>query len=146
MAATPIVPNPALKPLEFLVGEWEMALSHAAFLPNPSDTVTSTVTFEWLENGAVLCMRMGDNATWLISRDESLPDYTVFYYDTRRVSRIYEMSLEENTWRIWRDSPTFSQRFTGKISGDSRTVVAQWEKSEDGIKWEHDFDVTYTKR
>lgn len=42
--------NPQLKDLEFLVGEWEMELSNAAFLPHPSDTVRRQVSFEWIEN------------------------------------------------------------------------------------------------
>src|SRR6266568_8416397 len=38
--------NPALKPLEGLVGEWEMELSNASFLPRPSDTAKGPVSFE----------------------------------------------------------------------------------------------------
>jgi hypothetical protein len=81
--------NFALKHLEVLVGEWEMELSHASFLPRPSDTAKGLVSFEWVQGGAFLLMRMGDKAPgppealWLISRDESTPDYTVLYYDAR---------------------------------------------------------------
>ncbi|HWE64215.1 MAG TPA: hypothetical protein VHB98_21090, partial [Chloroflexota bacterium] len=64
-----------------------MELSNAAFLPQPSDTARGQVSFEWLENGAFLLMRMGD-ALWLISRDDAQPRYTVFYYDARTVSRV----------------------------------------------------------
>src|ERR1700730_9691905 len=35
----PSQPNPALKPLEGLVGEWEMELSNASFLPRSSEPV-----------------------------------------------------------------------------------------------------------
>src|SRR5690348_9488947 len=136
-----IEPNPALKHLEFLVGNWEMELSNAAFLPNPSDTVKGQVSFEWLENGAFFVMRMGDNAIWLISRDDSNPDYKVFYYDARKVSRIYEMSFNTGVWKLWRNAPGFSQRFEGKVSDDGKIITAYWEKSFDGKKWEHDFDV-----
>jgi hypothetical protein len=138
-------PNPMLKDLEGLVGEWEMELSHAAFLPHPTDTVKGQVLFEWIEHGAFLAMRMGDDALWLISRDDSQPDYEVFYYDTRSVSRLYQMSFSEQTWKIWRTSPNFSQRFEGSISKDGHTITGRWEKSSDGVKWEHDFDVTYTQ-
>src|SRR5690349_20249330 len=89
-------PNPALKPLEVLVGEWEMELSNTSFLPRPTDTIKGSVSFEWTQDGAFLLMRMGDKAPrppaalWLVSRDESTPDYTVLYYDSRSVSRVYE--------------------------------------------------------
>lgn len=137
--------NPALKALEILVGEWEMVLSNAAFLPNPSDTVKGHISIEKIENGAFLRMRMGDDAIWLISRDASRPDYKVLYFDSRKVSRIYEMSFSENMWKMWRESPDFSQRYSGQISNDGNTITARWEKSSDGVRWEHDFNVTYTR-
>jgi uncharacterized protein YndB with AHSA1/START domain len=144
-------PNPALDPLKELVGEWNMELSNAAFLPSPSDTVNGNVSFEWVEEGAFLVMRMGDKppsppqAVWLIGRDESMPDYQVLYFDSRKVSRIYEMSFADGVWKMWRDAPGFSQRFQGTFSDDGNTITACWEKSFDGSKWEHDFDLTYTK-
>jgi hypothetical protein len=141
-------PNPALKDLEILVGNWKMELSNASFLPRSSDTVTGYVSFEWLEDGAFLVMYMGNrppDAIWLISRDESISNYLVLYYDSRKVSRVYEMSFSDDTWKMWRNSPDFSQRFEGKVSQDRNTITAHWEKSSDGSTWEHDFDVTYTK-
>jgi len=55
--------NPALARLQFLVGAWDMKLSEASFLPDPDATVHGSVTFEWIEQGAALVMRMGDAAT-----------------------------------------------------------------------------------
>ena len=49
-------PNPSLKQLEILVGDWNMELSNASFLPNPSDIVKGHASFEWLEDGAFLMM------------------------------------------------------------------------------------------
>jgi len=144
-------PNPALRDLEILIGKWEMELSNASFLPNPSATVRSKVVFEWLEDAAFLIMRMGEDpsksqgAIWLIHRDESRSDYKVFYYDDRNVSRIYEMSFADQGWKVWRKSPGFSQRFEGKISAGGNKILAKWEKSSDGQTWEHDFDVLYTR-
>jgi hypothetical protein len=130
--------NPALVQLEVLIGEWEMELSLAP-------AARGRVTFEWLEGGAFLVERMGDSATWLIGRDESVETYCVLYFDSRGVSRLYEMSLEGNVWKIWRNAPGFSQRFAATFGGDGHTITGYWEKSSDGSTWEHDFDVTYTK-
>ena len=144
-------PNPALKALEVLAGDWETKLSNASFLPTPSDTVQGRVSFEWWGDGAYLVLRMGDTppspptALWLMSRDESRPQYTVLYYDARSVSRIYEMTFSDGVWRMWRDAPGFCQRFEGTLSTGGITITAQWEKSVDGTLWEHDFDITYTK-
>jgi hypothetical protein len=144
-------PNPALKALEVLAGDWEMELSNAAFLPSRSATVKGRVSFEWLQDGAYLLLRMGDKppsppqALWLIGRDEATPDYTVLYYDARRVSRRYAMSFADGVWKMWRQAPGFSQRYEGTLSRDRQTISARWEKSFDGNHWEHDFDVTYTR-
>ena len=143
--------NPALKALEVLVGEWQMEISNASFLPHPSDTVKGSISFEWAQDGAFLVMRMGDKpadapaALWLISRDESISNYIVLYYDSRSVSRVYEMSFSEGVWKMWRNAPGFCQRYEGTVSEDSKTIAARWEKSSDGPTWEHDFDVTYAK-
>jgi hypothetical protein len=67
------------------------------------------------------------------------------YFDPRGVARIFEMSLSDGVWKIWRTSPDFSQRFTGTFSDNSKTITGFWEKSSDGTNWEHDFDMTYTK-
>jgi hypothetical protein len=143
--------NPSLRDVGFLAGEWTMELSNAAFLPNPSETVKGPVAFEWLLNGAFLVMRMGDKppsppaGIWLIGRDERGTDYTVFYYDARQVSRVYQMSFSDGIWKMWREAPGFSQRYAGKVSADGQTIAGYWEKSPDGAEWEHDFDVTYRR-
>lgn len=143
--------NPALEPLDVLVGDWDMEVSHASFLPNASETLTGHITVELREGGAFLAISMGSKppstpeAIWLISRDTSTPHYTVLYYDARKVSRVYGMSFAEGVWKMWRSSPDFSQRFEGKVSGAGNTITAYWEKSNDGLTWEHDFDVTYAK-
>ena len=144
-------PNPALQDLEILVGDWKMELSNASFLPHSSDTVTGHVSIKWLEESAFLVMYMGSqplgtpDAIWLIGRDESTPNYVVLYHDNRKVSRVYEMSFSDGTWKMWRNSPDFSQRFEGKLSEDGNTITAHWQNSSDGSTWEHDFDVTYAK-
>jgi hypothetical protein len=143
--------NPALTSLEGLVGEWEMELSQTSFLPDASDTVKGPVLIEWVQDGAFLAMRMGDQppsppqALWLISRDDSTPNYTVLYYDARSVSRVYQMSFSDGVWKMRREAPGFWQRYEGTVSDDGKTITGHWEKSSDGTTWEHDFDVTYTK-
>lgn len=135
-----------------LVGKWDTELSNAAFLPKPTSTVHGEVSFEWLEGREFLLMRQGSRAagppyaSWIIGRDESALDFTVLYSDDRGVSRVYSMSFRANLWKLWRQSPGFSQRFEGRVIDGGQSIIAQWEKSADGRKWEHDFDMTYRKR
>lgn len=143
--------NPSLKQLAMLEGEWVIELSNAAFLPDPKTTMTGSASFDWIEDGAYLVMRQGERAQdmwaiWTINRDEAASDYKVFYFDNRNVSRIYEMSFENNVWKMWRHTPEFSQRFEAKVSKDKKVLTGAWEKSYDGKKWEHDFDLVYKKK
>lgn len=134
-----------------LIGSWTMELSNALFLPDPKATIQGSVTFEWIEDGGFLIIRQGIKGSgmpwseWLVGRDENVQDYIVLYFDDRGVSRVYQMSFAKGVWKIWRNSPKFSQRFIGKVSKDEKTIKASWEKSTDGKKWEHDFDIIYRR-
>ena len=55
------------------------------------------------------------------------------------------MSLKNGVWKMWRNAPGFSQRFKAVISNDHYTMTGEWEESNDGKKWEHDFDVRYSR-
>ena len=147
----PATQNPTLQSLEILVGEWSVEISNMSFLPDPTALGQGRCRFEWLERGAYLLMHSGadnpdvPNAVGVIGRDDSLPTYSMLYFDSRGVSRIYEMSLEGRAWKQWRNAPGFLQRFSGTISDDGTTITASWEKLTDGSNWEHDFDMTYRR-
>ncbi|HEV7527389.1 MAG TPA: hypothetical protein VGO29_00665 [Solirubrobacteraceae bacterium] len=141
--------NSALSELAFLVGKWDMKISNATFLPSLSEVIKASASFEWYEDGEFLVLRQGTketaHATWIIGHDQDTPNYTVLYFDDRHFSRVYEMSFENDTWKIWRSAPGFVQSFEGKVSKDRNSITGVWDKSTDGKKWEHDFDLEYSR-
>jgi hypothetical protein len=143
--------NRALGGVDFLIGEWDMALSCTSFLPAPGDVVHGRIECQPVESGALLVIRQFVEASgtpaavWLVGRDEARPDYTVLYADARGVSRVYQMSLSNDRWRMWRDDPVFSQRFEATVRVDEREIVGHWERCGAGGTWEHDFNVTYSR-
>lgn len=143
--------NPTLKDLAVFVGDWDMELSNASFLPDPSTTLSGHASFEWLEQGAFIILRQGSeqegapSSKWIIGRDDSTGTYKTLYLDSRGVSRIYSMSFDGRVWKKWREAPGFHQRFTGIFSDDGNRIAGSWEMSKDGTNWEHDFDLTYTR-
>jgi len=143
--------NPALQRLSLLIGEWDVWFSAMSFQSDPSAVAHGHSSFQWLEGGAFLVEHSeADSAEaprgiLIIGPDDAAGTYCALHYDSRGVSRIYQMSLSSNTWKIWRDFPGFSQRFIGTISDDGMSIRASWEKSSDGSQWEYDFDLTYTK-
>jgi hypothetical protein len=144
--------NPALGDVSFLVGEWEMTISNASFLPDRAQVVSGHMEVTPIEAGMLLALRQASDsagppmASWVIGRDGSRPGYTVLYTDGRGVSRIYEMRLSEERWTIWRDDPEFSQRFEALISADHHFVDGRWEKRPAAGEWEHDFNVMYSRQ
>ncbi len=141
-------PNSALKDLALLVGEWTTIGVHPAY----QSVVKGHSSFHWLEDEALLVWHSHweqpgpPSAISVIGHDDSSEaQYTLIYSDERGVSRIYEMSLEGRVWKMHRESSGFSQRTTGAISDDGRTITVRGELSRDGSNWERDLDVTYSK-
>lgn len=134
--------------LDALVGEWSMGVPVA---PDQPVVEGGRVTFEWLSEGSFLIQRWeveyehAPDGIAIIGPDDSGGAYRQHYFDSRGVSRVYEMSLSGSVWKLWRESPGFSQRFTGTFSDDGGTITGSWETSGDGSTWEYDFDIVYTK-
>ena len=146
--------NEALAALEVLVGEWSMEARFDEMSPAGAD---ARVVFEWLTGGQFLVQRWSvpvpeaPDGIALIGQDTAITGrYLQHYFDSRGVARVYQMTLDDGVWKLWRDAPDFSpldfgQRFTGTISRDGQVIEGAWEVSDDGKSWRHDFDLTYRK-
>jgi hypothetical protein len=136
------------------VGEWTIL---AALGDGPPADVGARTSFEWLPGERFLVERWqvpvpeAPDGIAIIGADpEREGNYLQHYFDSRGVARVYKMSVEDGTWKLWRDEPDFSaldfaQRFTGTFSADGTTITGRWEICHDGETWEHDFDLTYTR-
>jgi hypothetical protein len=145
----PPQPTRSLKQFEVLVGSWTMVGTHP-YLPS---AVHGHSSFEWLREGALLAWHFNwepgqgiPNAFSVIGHDDAAEPCSMLYTDERGVARIYQMSLAGGVWKMWRDSPAFSQRMTGTFSADGHTITWLGELSRDGSTWEPDLNVTYTRK
>lgn len=143
-----ITAAPALSELAPLVGTWRLVVWGGSFLPDPEQRVdVGLVRFAWIEDGAALAMHQGGDdqtapaARMIIGCDQDEDHYTVLCADTRVVMRVYRMSFTARQGRMWRDSPSFAQRFEASLSDDGSGMTGRWEKAMDGGSWEHDFDL-----
>lgn len=147
-AEQPPQPISTLSQFAILVGEWDMVGTHPAF-PSAGHGHSS---FEWLIEGALLVWHFDwerpgpPSALGVIGHDDTVEACSMLYADERGVARIYQMSLEGGIWKMWRDSPGFSQRMTGTFSDDGATITVHGELSRDGAQWEQDLGVTYTRK
>ena len=141
-------PNKALEPLTVLVGSWSTTGTHPMV---PGKTFHGRTSFAWMEGGAFLIMHSEidepeiPSAIAIFGSDDKTGECSMLYFDERGVSRRYEVSLANNVWKWWRNAPGFSQRLTGTISPDRRTIVGRGELSKDGVNWEGDLALTYTR-
>lgn len=142
--------------LDALVGDWELSASIGG-----SEVTGGLTRFEWIENGDFLVQHADADvppdapAEWIanspfpvttiVGLDDARERFSMLYADARAVCRVYEMSLNDGVWKIWRNAPGFFQRFTGTFSDDGRTISAFWEMSDDGKTWRRDFALTYSK-
>jgi hypothetical protein len=143
----------AMARLEPLVGEWSL---EASFDGAPPAGVGARAVFEWVLSGTFLLERAeipqsdAPDGHCIIGYDAERDAYTQHYFDSRGVARVYAMTFSEGVWTLLRETPdftplAFSQRFTGTLSDDAKTITGGWESSSDASTWEHDFDLTYTK-
>ena len=156
--------DPALLPLTRLVGTWTTEATHPAF---PGVVVKGTVVFEWLAGERFLNHRAVfehpdfPDSTSIIGFTErdrvddphgttpavsTDPEMTMHYFDSRGVFRVYFVGIDDVSWRVWRESPGFSQRFTGTFAEGGDTLVGLWQLRRDDVHWEDDLAITYRRR
>jgi hypothetical protein len=140
------ISNSALKPLEFLLGEWRTTGSH----PERAGRVLSGRTsFQWHEGGAFLIMRtqIGEpefpDGLAIIGSDNVAGTFTMTYFDERGISRVYDMTVGDRTVTWSRDDPKFSQSNTITADASSNTLVGKGRMSKDGGAWGDDLSQVF---
>jgi hypothetical protein len=138
----------ALRKLDPLIGEWAIEATPPGGVPWPSG---GRSTFEWHPSGAhvvqhtVVELPEAPDSICIIGCDAANGTYFQLYSDERGVSRVYNMSIGNGGWKLWRTGVPFAQRFTATFSEDGNTMLGRWEKREDGADYETDFDLTYRR-
>lgn len=142
------IPNPALVAFQPLIGEWTTVGHHPM---RPGITLHGRASFGWVDGGAFLMMRTDvvepqiPSGITIIGSDDASSDCFMLYFDERGVSRKYTMSFGDTSFRWWRDAPDLSQRFNVALSEDGRTMIGDGQLSRDGVSWEGDLELTYTR-
>jgi hypothetical protein len=145
----PPQPTRSLRQFDVLIGDWTVVGSH----PQLPSVVHGHSSFEWLREGALLVWRFNweqgqgiPSAFNVIGHDDAFEPCSMLYTDERGVARIYQMTLADGVWKMWRNSPDFSQRMTGTFSDDGNTITCHGQMSHDGSTWETDLSTTFTRK
>src|SRR5262245_29739077 len=155
--------DPSLEPLNRLVGVWTTEATHPAV---PGVVVRGSATIEWLEGERFLIHRARtdhpdfphsisiigrtehdriDSATCAVPAPTRKAALRMHYFDSRGVFRIYEASIDEVAWRLWRHASGFSQRFSGTFADRGDTIAGSWQLCEDGVHWTDDLQIIYRR-
>jgi hypothetical protein len=132
----------ALRRLEPLVGEWPFEASWPDGEAWPGG---GRVTFEWQASGAPAPAwdgRASRGARQRLHHRMRRGQRDVLPALLRRARRlpVYEMSIGNGEWKLWREGEPFSQPFTATFSDDGNTITGR-RAAEDGTHYATDFDL-----
>ena len=65
--------------------------------------------------------------------------------DDRGVCRVYEMSIGNGEWKLWRQGEPFAQRFSATFEDDGNTIRGRWETGLESGEYETDFELIYRR-
>jgi hypothetical protein len=137
--------------LQVFAGEWRL---EAPTFPLPAELAESArASFEWgldrmfLFEWSVIPGPVAPDGLCVVGLD-SEGGYTLHYFDSRGIARVYAMTFDGCEWTLERNAPdfaplTFHQRWLGTFGSDGNTIEGRWESSPDGRQWELDFELFY---
>lgn len=135
--------DPTLEPFNALIGTWATEAAH----PLVDESVSGTVTFEWLEGGRFLVQRSHNDhdlfpdAIGVIGAPGVADGLVMEYFDSRGVRRTYGVSLDDRVLRMWRAHPGFEQRFSATLGPEA--FEGQWQLAKTPGDWQNDLKVNY---
>jgi hypothetical protein len=138
-------PASAVPLLGKLVGTWTTEATHPQV---PGTVVQGRTEFEWLEGERFLIVRARldhpdfPDSISIIGDTDGLQ---MHYFDSRGVYRILEASISDDSWKLRRDAPEFSQRMTHTFEDGGNTIMGLAQLSRDGTTWDDDLKITYRR-
>jgi hypothetical protein len=139
-------PNSALKPFEFLIGEWRTTGTHPMM---PGKQLTGRTSFAWHERGAFLLMRNEvdepdfPDGVAIIGSDNSTGTFSMIDFDERGVSRTMDVKVADETVTWRHDNPDFAQWLT--IMKDGDRLISKGLMAERGGAWKDDLSQIFDR-
>jgi hypothetical protein len=148
IGAKALISNSALRPLGFLIGEWQTTGSHPEM---PGKALYGRTSFAWHEGGAFLIMRAEidepqfPNGLAIVGSDDVAGKFAMIYFDERGISRISDVTIGDRTLTWRRDNPEFSQETTITADQDNDTLVSNGRMSKKRGAWVEDLSQVYKR-
>jgi len=139
--------NPALKPFTQLIGEWQITGTHPYF---PGVELHGRASFNWHEGGAFIIVHSQidhnefPDGVEIFGSDNVSKEYFMIHFDERGTSRWYNVSVQPDGIKWWRDNPDFSQAFSLVVQ-DANTMKSSGKMRQQGKDWEDDLALSYKR-
>ncbi len=150
---------------DVFVGDWNVAITNQRWVEDKTATTNGTAKGEWLGDAFVQvrlwfegdgdevfgATARGDLADvgepamhFVFGRSDARDRFIALSHDERGVLRVFDLTLDGESWMLHRGDPDFHQRLIGRVEGNR--IVAHPDMSEDeGATWIKDFDMTFTR-
>ena len=138
--------NPALRRLDFLLGEWRTEGTHPQLA---GQTLNGRTSFKRHEGGAFVIMRTHvdhpeiPDGMAIIGSDDGAGTFAMVYFDERGISRLYDLTIGERTLTWRRDDPQLAQTNTIKAGDDEDILIGKGRMSQNGGAWGEDLSQTF---
>jgi hypothetical protein len=148
IGAEALIPNPALEPLRFLIGEWRTTGTHPQV---PGETLAGRASFAWHEGGAFLIMRaevdhpLFPSGVAIIGSADVAGRFAMIYFDARGTSRIYDVAVGDRTMTWHRDDPDFAQSLTITADDGEDRLVSRGRIRMKAEEWTDDLSQVYRR-
>ena len=158
--------NPQLESVaDVFVGDWSVSITNQRWLDDKTKTTRGVAKGEWLGDAflqlrvwlegdgnaifgdtAVEQLDLGEPALYFVfGRSDARDRFVALSHDERGVLRVFDFTLDADSWMLHRADPDFHQRFIGRVEGSR--ILAHPDMSEDeGATWVTDFDMTFARR
>jgi hypothetical protein len=135
------------KVADIFLGDWTLTVTNQWWLEDPTTVISGNASCEWLGD-SFLRLHAGFEGVpaweFIFGRSDARDQNVVLYHDERGVQRVFNLTVEDDTWEMSRTDPDFHQRFVGRVEG--QRIVAQTDASDDaGDTWRKDFDIIFER-
>jgi hypothetical protein len=135
------------KVADIFLGDWTLTVTNQWWLEDPTTVISGKASCEWLGDSFLRLQAAFEGVpAWefIFGRSDARDQNVVLYHDERGVQRVFNLTVEGDTWEMSRTDPDFHQRFVGRVEG--QRIVAQTDASDDeGDTWRKDFDIIFER-
>ena len=150
---------------DLFVGDWSVSVTNQRWLDDKTATMRGIAKGGWVGD-AFVQLRLwlegdgagifGDTSSetlddlgepamhFVFGRSDARDQFVALSHDERGVLRVFDFTLDADTWMLHRGDPDFHQRLVGRIE-ENRMHVHPDISEDEGRTWIKDFDMTFTR-